>query len=86
MSQWTEDMIEDSCRRLIPGYNPWQCADGFYFDRAEAKRLSLQGVLVPLTADANEAMLRAEGFRVQQFWQALNFAGWLAIKPKGAAT
>jgi hypothetical protein len=41
----------------------------------------LQGVLVPLTAAGNESMLRAEGFRVQQFWQALNFAGWLAVKP-----
>ncbi len=32
-------MIEDACRRLIPGYDPWACAEGFYFDRAEAKRV-----------------------------------------------
>ena len=39
MSAWTEDMIEDAARRLIPGYNPWACGDGFAFDRAEAKRV-----------------------------------------------
>lgn len=38
MSTWTDDMIEDACRRLVPGYNPWDC-DGFAFDRAEAKRV-----------------------------------------------
>src|SRR5438045_7330035 len=32
-------MIEDACRRFIPGYNPWDCGHGFYFDRAEAKRV-----------------------------------------------
>lgn len=39
MSRWTEDMIEEACRTLVPGYNPWACGDGFHFDRAEAKRV-----------------------------------------------
>lgn len=73
-------------RLFVDAYYSMKRANGYSADDIDAKRVSLQGVLVPLTADANAAMLRAEGFRVQQFWQALNFAGWLAIKPKGAAT
>lgn len=57
---------------------------GYSQDQIDAKRRSLEGVLVPLSADANETMLRAEGFRVHRFWQWCNFAGWLAVKPKGA--
>src|SRR4051794_15571782 len=36
---WTHEKIEDACRRLIPGYDAWACADGYYFDHAEAKRI-----------------------------------------------
>jgi phage terminase large subunit-like protein len=36
---WTEAQIEDACRRLIPGYNPWDCAAGYHFDHAEAMRV-----------------------------------------------
>jgi tRNA (cmo5U34)-methyltransferase len=71
---------------MVDAYYAMKRANGYSTDDIEAKRKSLQGVLVPLTADANESLLRAEGFRVQQFWQALNFAGWLAIKPKGASS
>lgn len=71
-------------RLLVDTYHRMKVANGYTADEVEAKRLSLRNVLVPLTAEANESMLRAEGFRVQQFWQALNFAGWVAIKPKGA--
>lgn len=67
-------------RVLVDAYYAMKRANGYSVDEIEAKRKSLQGVLVPLTAEGNEQMLRAEGFRVQQFWQALNFAGWLAIK------
>lgn len=54
---------------------------GYSGEQIAAKRKSLEGVLVPLTPEANESMLRAEGFRVSRFWQHLNFAGWLAVKP-----
>lgn len=70
-------------RLLTDGYYAIKRANGYTADDIDAKRKSLQGVLVPLTAAGNEAMLRAEGFRVQRFWQALNFAGWLAVKPGG---
>ena len=47
----------------------------------ERKKLSLEGVLVPLTARWNEEMLRATGFRaVDCFYRWANFAGWIAVK------
>ncbi|MGE5611156.1 MAG: terminase large subunit [Bacillota bacterium] len=37
--KWTADKIEAACRTLIPGYNPWDRADGFHFDVATAQRV-----------------------------------------------
>jgi tRNA (cmo5U34)-methyltransferase len=72
-------------RLLVDSYYDRKRANGYSADDIDAKRVALQGVLVPQTAEANEQMLRAEGFRVVPFWRSLNFAGWLAIKPKGAS-
>jgi tRNA (cmo5U34)-methyltransferase len=45
------------------------------------KRLALEGVLVPITAEWNEAMFRRAGFlHVDCFWRWCNFAGWLCVK------
>lgn len=45
------------------------------------KRMSLRGVLVPLTAEWNVQLLRRVGFKqVDCFWRWMNFAGWLAVK------
>jgi tRNA (cmo5U34)-methyltransferase len=71
-------------RLLVDAYYATKRANGYTTDEIETKRKSLQGVLVPLTAEGNIAMLRAEGFKVSQFWQALNFASWLAVKPRGS--
>ena len=50
-------------------------------EQISAKRKSLEGVLVPITARWNEEMLRDTGFTsVDCFWRYLNFAGWVAIK------
>ena len=47
----------------------------------ERKRLSLEGVLVPVTANWNEDLLRSAGFKeIDCFWRWMNFAGWVAIK------
>mgnify|MGYP002682876247 CR=1 FL=1 len=47
----------------------------------ERKRLSLEGVQVPVTARWNEDMLRSAGFdKIECFWRWMNFAGWVAIK------
>lgn len=57
-------------------------ADNLYTqEQIAAKRKSLEGVLVPITAHWNEDLLRTTGFsKVDCFWRYLNFAGWLAIK------
>jgi tRNA (cmo5U34)-methyltransferase len=50
-------------------------------DEIARKALSLEGVLVPITAKANRDLLKGAGFaRVDCFWRWCNFAGWLAIK------
>ncbi len=72
-------------RLLVDSYYTQKRAAGYGQEEIEAKRKSLQGVLVPLTADANVSMLRAEGFRVQEFWRALQFAAWIAVKPKAGS-
>lgn len=70
---------------LVDTYYKLKAAHGYTPEQIAAKRKSLEGVLVPLTAAGNEQMLRAEGWRVQRFWQHLQFAGWLAVKPKAGA-
>ncbi len=55
--------------------------NGYSQEQIERKRLSLEGVLVPVTADWNEDILRRAGFaEVDCFWRWMNFAGWLAVK------
>jgi len=50
-------------------------------EQIERKRLSLEGVLVPLTAEENEGRLRAAGFReVECFWRWMNFGAFVAVK------
>lgn len=45
------------------------------------KRLSLEGILVPVTAKWNEELLHMAGFDyIDCFWRFLNFAGWIGIK------
>lgn len=55
--------------------------NGYSNEDIERKRLSLQDVLVPLTAEANVAMLQGAGFqRIAPVWQMLNFAAWVAFR------
>jgi len=54
---------------------------GYTQEQIERKRLSLQGVLVPVTAAWNEELFKMAGFRqVDCFWRWMNFAGWVAVK------
>ena len=56
--------------------------NGYSDSQIDRKRMSLEGVLVPVTARWNEELLREEGFSsVDCFWRHLNFAGWVAVKP-----
>jgi tRNA (cmo5U34)-methyltransferase len=52
-------------------------------EQIEAKRKSLENVLIPLRTSENIRMLKEAGFTtVQPFWQNLNFVGIYASKEK----
>lgn len=54
---------------------------GYSQDAIDRKALSLEGVLVPLTANFNEALIRDAGFAtVEQIWGWGPFRGWVAVK------
>jgi tRNA (cmo5U34)-methyltransferase len=62
-------------------YYDLKSSNGYSQEQIERKRLSLEGVLVPVTARMNQEMLMEAGFRqVDCFWRWMNFAGWIAIK------
>jgi len=56
-------------------------SNGYTEEQITRKALSLEGVLVPVTAKWNEEMLRTSGFtQIDCFWRWMNFAGWIAVK------
>ena len=62
-------------------YHGLKRANGYGEEAIERKRLSLEGVLVPVTSVGNEDLLARGGFEeVECFWRCLNFAGWIGIK------
>jgi tRNA (cmo5U34)-methyltransferase len=66
---------------MVSLYYALKANNGYSQEQIERKRLSLEGVLVPVTAKWNEELLHTAGFgRVDCFWRWMNFAGWLAIK------
>jgi tRNA (cmo5U34)-methyltransferase len=68
---------------LVSVYHQMKKDNGYSEEQVEAKRLSLQNVLVPLRASENIRMLKSAGFSVvQPFWQNLNFVGIYASKEK----
>jgi tRNA (cmo5U34)-methyltransferase len=69
----------DAC--LTEAYLRHKAARGYSAEEIDRKRLSLEGVLVPVTARWNEDLLASAGFRhVECFWRWMNFAGWLAVR------
>ena len=68
---------------LVSVYHQMKKDNGYSEEQVEAKRLSLQNVLVPVRASENIRMLKSAGFSVvQPFWQNLNFVGIYASKEK----
>jgi tRNA (cmo5U34)-methyltransferase len=62
-------------------YLAMKAEHGYSAEAIDRKRHSLEGVLVPVTADWNVQMLRSAGFaEVDCFWRWMNFAGWVAVK------
>ena len=48
---------------MVRQYYQLKLDNGYDQEDIDRKRLSLEGVLVPMTASQNEQMLRLEGFR-----------------------
>ena len=68
-------------RLLIENYYALKAANGYTMEEIQRKRLSLEGVLVPMTSRSNEDLLASAGFEeVDCFWRWMNFAGWVAVK------
>lgn len=66
---------------LVKRHLQMKSEGGYSQEEIDRKRLSLEGVLVPVTARWNEEMLRSSGFReVDVFWRWMNFCAWVAIK------
>jgi len=66
---------------FVSTYLGRKATNGYSQEQIERKRLSLEGVLVPMTARGNEDLLRGAGFeQVDCFWRWCNFAGWIGIK------
>lgn len=66
---------------LVETYYKMKRDNGYSQEEIDRKKLSLEGVLVPVTARWNEELLRGAGFkRVECVWRWCNFAMWLAIK------
>jgi tRNA (cmo5U34)-methyltransferase len=67
--------------RMIERYYTMKAENGYTQEQIERKRLSLEGVLVPVTAKWNEELLHAAGFQeVDCFWRWMNFAAWIAVR------
>lgn len=66
---------------MVNIYYDMKRQNGYTEDQIQRKRLSLEGVLVPVTAAWNEELLRLAGFQyVDCFWRWQNFAGWIAVR------
>jgi tRNA (cmo5U34)-methyltransferase len=66
---------------MVKHYLSLKANNGYSQEAIQRKRLSLEGVLVPLSARWNEELLRNAGFeQVDCFWRWMNFAGWVALK------
>lgn len=66
---------------MVEIYLKMKAENGYTQEQIDRKRSSLEGTLVPVTAQMNVEFLRTTGFRaVDCFWRWQNFAGWVALK------
>lgn len=66
---------------LIETYLKRKGENGYTQEQIAAKRESLEGVLVPVTAEWNVELLKQAGFEhVECYWRNLNFAAWIGVK------
>lgn len=65
---------------MVTHYHQLKKHNGYSDELIERKRLSLEGVLVPVTARWNEELLRSAGFtQVDCFWRWMNFSAWVGV-------
>jgi tRNA (cmo5U34)-methyltransferase len=66
---------------MIDRYYTMKAENGYTQEQIARKRLSLEGVLVPVTAKWNEELLKGAGFvQIDCFWRWCNFAAWVAVR------
>ena len=66
---------------MVKNYHEYKRQHGYSAEDIERKRLSLEGVLVPVTNNWNIDLLKQAGFRqIDVFWRWMNFVGYIAIK------
>ena len=66
---------------FVNNYYDMKRDNGYSQEQIDRKRLSLEGVLVPVTNDWNIDLLKQAGFKeVDVFWRWMNFVGYIAIK------
>ena len=66
---------------MICIYHNHKRSMGYTEEQIERKRLSLDGVMVPLSESWNKHLLEQSGFTHHDcFWRWMNFAGWIGIK------
>ena len=66
---------------LVEWYQAYKRKMGYTQEEIDRKRLSLEGVLVPITAHWNEELLRGAGFHhIECIWRYLNFCAWIAVR------
>ena len=66
---------------LVYNYYEMKHDNGYSYEQIERKKLSLEGVQVPVTSNWNVDLLKQAGFRqIDTFWRCLNFEGYVAIK------
>lgn len=66
---------------FVKNYYDMKRDNGYSEEQIERKRLSLEGVLVPVTNEWNINLLKQAGFKqVDTFWRWMNFVGYIAFK------
>jgi tRNA (cmo5U34)-methyltransferase len=66
---------------MVDIYYDMKANNGYTKEQIERKKLSLEGVQVPVTSNWNIDLLKQAGFRkVDVFWRWMNFEGYIAIK------
>ena len=66
---------------FVDNYYDMKFDNGYSVEQIDRKKLSLEGVLVPVTNDWNIDLLKQAGFKnVDVFWRWMNFVGYIAIK------